>query len=80
MGLLHSQLLFLFSSDAIALLLLFRFPLTLDDGKVVDCTVEKYFLDTHKMHLKYPNLPCLHVGSKNKNIFLPLEVLCGNNI
>ena len=41
---------------------------------MVDCTVQKYFFDAHKITLQYPDLPCLHVGSKNKNVFLPMEV------
>ena len=41
---------------------------------MVDCTVQKYFFDAHRITLQYPDLPCLHVGSKNKNVFLPMEV------
>jgi len=38
------------------------------------CTVEKYFATTHKKQLQYPHLPCLHVGPKDKNIYIPMEV------
>ncbi|SPP87304.1 blast:Protein argonaute-2 [Drosophila guanche] len=36
-------------------------------------TVEKYFA-SREYNLKYPNLPCLHVGSPTANIFLPMEL------
>ena len=42
----------------------------------LNVTVEKYFLDTYQNHikqLKYPNLPCLWLGSINKSIFIPVE-------
>ena len=41
---------------------------------MVECTVEKYFADTHTINLNYPNLPCLKVAGKMKNIYLPMEV------
>ena len=53
-----------------------RFPLMVD-GQNVDCTVKRYFADTHKVVLKYPNLSCLHVGPKDKHIFIPMEVCIG---
>lgn len=37
------------------------FPLQLDNGQTVECTVAKYFLDKYKMKLRYPHLPCLQV-------------------
>eukprot|EP00102_Acyrthosiphon_pisum_P021378 XP_016658588.1 PREDICTED: protein argonaute-2-like [Acyrthosiphon pisum] len=49
------------------------FPLQ-EKNNVVECTVAKYFLDKHNMKLRYPNLPCLHVGEKHNHIYLPLEV------
>ena len=45
------------------------FPL--DDG--TKCTVENYFAKNYKP-LKYPHLPCLHVGSPQRNVFIPLEL------
>jgi eukaryotic translation initiation factor 2C len=49
------------------------FPLTTEGGDVVSCTVQKYFADTYQIHLQYPHLPCLHVGPKDKNIYIPME-------
>lgn len=37
------------------------FPLQLDNGQTVECTVAKYFLDKYKMKLRFPHLPCLQV-------------------
>lgn len=51
-----------------------RFPLQLDNGQTVECTVAKYFLDKYKMKLRYPHLPCLQVGQEHKHTYLPLEV------
>ena len=39
------------------------FPLQLENGQTVECTVAKYFLDKYKMKLRFPHLPCLQVGS-----------------
>lgn len=36
-------------------------------------SVEQYFRENYKA-LKYPNFPCLQVGSETKKVFLPLEV------
>jgi len=36
-------------------------------------SVEKYFKETYKVDLKYPNLPCLWVGSRMKTICVPME-------
>ncbi|XP_076181590.1 argonaute 2 [Ptiloglossa arizonensis] len=46
----------------------------LDDGSM--CTVENYFLQIKKYKLKFPDLPCLWVGSRtnNKHIHLPIEL------
>ena len=65
------------SSPRVCTLVLFilcRFTLTLDNGQEVERTVERYFADTYNIKLRYPNLPCLHVAAKNKNVYLPLEV------
>lgn len=45
------------------------FPL---DGK--RCTVQQYFRDAHKKELEFPNLPCLHVGQKEKHVYIPIEL------
>ena len=36
-------------------------------------SVQEYFLQTYKVVLKYPNMPCVWVGSKQKTIFVPME-------
>lgn len=41
------------------------------DGKKM--TVQQYFENVKGIRLRYPNLPCLHVGSKVRNIYMPLE-------
>ena len=38
------------------------FPLQLENGQTVECTVAKYFLDKYKMKLRFPHLPCLQVS------------------
>lgn len=38
------------------------------------CSVEKYFLQIKKYTIKYPNLPCLWVGSQKNSIYLPAEL------
>lgn len=50
------------------------FPLQLENGQTVECTVAKYFLDKYKNKLRYPYLPCLQVGQEHKHTYLPLEV------
>ncbi|KAL0268325.1 UNVERIFIED_CONTAM: hypothetical protein PYX00_010313 [Menopon gallinae] len=50
------------------------FPLQLENGQTVECTVAKYFLDKYKMKLRYSHLPCLQVGQEHKHTYLPLEV------
>lgn len=51
-----------------------RFPLQLESGQTVECTVAKYFLDKHRKRLLYPHLPCLQVGQEHRHTYLPLEV------
>ena len=47
------------------------FPL--DDGK--NETVENYFKQAHpNVKLCFPNLPCLHVGAKDRHVYIPLEL------
>ncbi|XP_014666290.1 PREDICTED: protein argonaute-2-like isoform X3 [Priapulus caudatus] len=50
------------------------FPLQLESGQTVECTVAKYFLDKHRKRLLYPHLPCLQVGQEHRHTYLPLEV------
>uniref|UniRef100_A0A1I8GV41 Protein argonaute-1 n=1 Tax=Macrostomum lignano TaxID=282301 RepID=A0A1I8GV41_9PLAT len=50
------------------------FPLQMENGQTVDCTVAKYFAERYRMRLRYPMLPCLQVGQENKHTYLPLEV------
>lgn len=50
------------------------FPLQLENGQTVECTVAKYFLDKYKMKLRHPHFPCLQVGQEHKHTYLPLEV------
>lgn len=52
----------------------FRFPLQLESGQTVECTVAKYFLERYQMRLQFPHLPCLQVGQEQKHTYLPLEV------
>ncbi|XP_046362549.1 protein argonaute-2-like isoform X2 [Haliotis cracherodii] len=50
------------------------FPLQLDSGQTIECTVARYFMERYKMRLQYPHLPCLQVGQEQKHTYLPLEV------
>jgi eukaryotic translation initiation factor 2C len=50
------------------------FPLQLETGQTVECTVAKYFQEKHHIKLAYPHLPCLQVGQEQKHTYLPLEV------
>ncbi|KAK6167315.1 hypothetical protein SNE40_021377 [Patella caerulea] len=50
------------------------FPLQLDSGQTVECTVARYFLERYKIKLQYPHFPCLQVGQEQKHTYLPLEV------
>ncbi|KAI9916305.1 hypothetical protein PsorP6_018162 [Peronosclerospora sorghi] len=43
-----------------------------DDGQRV--SIAQYFQQTYKIRLRYPNLPCLHVGAPQKKNYLPMEV------
>jgi eukaryotic translation initiation factor 2C len=58
----------------ISALFCFRFPLQLESGQTIECTVAKYFFDKYRMQLKYPHLPCLQVGQEQKHTYLPPEV------
>lgn len=37
-------------------------------------SVEKYFKLVRNYTIKYPNLPCLHVGNVEKKTAVPIEV------
>ncbi|XP_041360926.1 protein argonaute-2-like isoform X5 [Gigantopelta aegis] len=50
------------------------FPLQLESGQTIECTVARYFSERYKMKLQYPHLPCLQVGQEQKHTYLPLEV------
>merc|ERR1712240_441974 len=39
----------------------------------LNLTVAEYFKTTHGVELKYPNMPCLWVGPKQKTIYIPME-------
>ena len=43
----------------------------LEDGRRM--TVLEYFEGEKRIRLRYPGLPCLHVGSKVRNVYVPLE-------
>lgn len=51
-----------------------RFPLQLENGQAMECTVAQYFKQKYSLQLKYPHLPCLQVGQEQKHTYLPLEV------
>jgi len=48
------------------------FPLQLESGQTVECTVTKFFQDKYGIKLKYPVLPCLQVGQEQKHTYLPM--------
>lgn len=51
-------------------LIFFRFKL--DDGRSI--TIGEYFQKEKRYALRFPNLPCIHVGNPQKDICLPPEV------
>lgn len=57
-----------------------RFPLQLESGQTVECTVAQYFKQKYNLQLKYPHLPCLQVGQEQKHTYLPLEVRKGSRM
>ncbi|KAF6035889.1 hypothetical protein EB796_005807 [Bugula neritina] len=50
------------------------FPLTLETGQTVECTVVKYFREKYNIILEFPYLPCLTVGKEERHTYFPLEV------
>lgn len=55
-------------------ILSYSFPLQLENGQAMECTVSQYFKQKYSLQLKYPHLPCLQVGQEQKHTYLPLEV------
>ncbi|XP_012548543.1 argonaute 2 isoform X1 [Bombyx mori] len=51
------------------------FTLENDKGPPVRMTVYEYFMKEKKYRIKYPDLNCLWVGPKDKNIYLPMELV-----
>ncbi|RLN51756.1 hypothetical protein BBJ28_00021972 [Nothophytophthora sp. Chile5] len=43
-----------------------------DDGQRM--SIVQYFQKTYNLRLRYPKLPCLHVGAPQKKNYLPMEV------
>lgn len=43
-------------------------------------SVEMYYQIEKKYRIKYPDLPCLHVGPQQKNIHVPPEVIEKHNL
>ncbi|KAF1321535.1 Argonaute1, partial [Globisporangium splendens] len=43
-----------------------------DNGNRV--SIQSYFASTYNLRLRYPRLPCLHVGARDKGCYLPIEV------
>ena len=37
-------------------------------------TIEKYFKNRYKYHLRFPKYPCVHVGRKDNMVYLPIEL------
>lgn len=44
-------------------------------GDTCEMTVEQYFYEIKHIPLKYPNLPVIQVGPKQRKIFIPMELL-----
>jgi len=54
-----------------------RLSLDMDspDGGKRKTTIQQYFKNQYKCNLKYPSLPCAHVGPPKGTIYLPIEFL-----
>ncbi|KAG8228781.1 hypothetical protein J437_LFUL006659, partial [Ladona fulva] len=37
-------------------------------------TVEQYYAQVKKYRLQYPHLPCLHLGSLQRTMYMPIEL------
>lgn len=44
---------------------------SVDDGRI---SVSQYFAEQHRINLRFPNFPCLHMKPEKKNVFLPPEL------
>lgn len=51
------------------------FPITESDGRSRKLTVAEYFAKEKQYRLKYPHLNCLWVGSRERCIYFPMELL-----
>lgn len=38
-------------------------------------TLERYYLSEYNYQIKYPDLPCVHVGNPKNQIYIPMELL-----
>ncbi|XP_066906251.1 protein argonaute-2 isoform X1 [Halyomorpha halys] len=45
-----------------------------ETNRKIETTVERYFLTQYGIKLKYPHLPCLTVGTREKPVSLPMEL------
>lgn len=45
-----------------------------EDDKGRRVSIVQYFAENYKLRLRYPKLPCLHVGAVQKKNYLPMEV------
>ncbi|CAH2108472.1 unnamed protein product [Euphydryas editha] len=52
-----------------------KFNVDNPDGTKRECTVERYFQVEKNYRIRYPNLNCLWVGPRDKNIYYPMELL-----
>jgi eukaryotic translation initiation factor 2C len=46
----------------------------MESGDQVEYSVVQYFKEKYKLQLRFPNYPCLQVGSEQRHTYLPLEV------
>ena len=52
-----------------------RLMMTMDkENKRKKITIEQYFNQEYGYQLKYPDLPCIHVGSPSSTVYLPMEL------
>lgn len=49
------------------------FPIE-ENGKIRNISVAEYFRKEKKVQIRFPALPCLHVGDEKKTIYIPMEV------
>ena len=61
----------------VILILLLQLKFEYEDKKALVkklITVQEYFSKDMNYTLKFPHLPCLHLGSPSKNIYIPVEL------